>query len=179
MIDASALKSLFLRLRAPVLGGIAAIALFAAGRWTAPQPDITQDDSVSITVQQRSATVYDRSEAKTRDVVRRVVVVAKPDGSSVRTTDEREHEASLTTERLNTTSDTASKTDAKRSLSVTSSRPQWRVGAMAGVNLQLAPQVGAIVERRILGPASVGAWVLVQPSPSFNIAGGVALTLEF
>ena len=58
-------------------------------------------------------------------------------------------------------------------------RADWRVAVMGGVDapaalrLEVKPLVGALVERRILGPFSVGIWGLSSG------VGGVAVGVEF
>lgn len=54
-------------------------------------------------------------------------------------------------------------------------KPDWRVGALVGVQVTspTSPIYGGIVERRILGPVSAGAWGLS------NGTVGVTATLEF
>lgn len=62
----------------------------------------------------------------------------------------------------------------ERRVEVQTPLPDWRVGAMVGVDLG-GPSVayGAQIERRILGPIYVGAWGLS------NGAGGVAIGIPF
>jgi hypothetical protein len=71
------------------------------------------------------------------------------------------------------------KEDAQASRTVEAARPAWRVHALVGVRLsdvlggKLAPAYGAALERRVLGPLSVGAWGLSTGTV------GVSVSLEF
>lgn len=156
--------------------GVALLAAtFAAGRYTVPAAEVVQYDGVTATVQQWSRTVHHREEARTRVVVRDRVVT--PDGTV------REHEeeraAEHIVERTDASTSSLATSAETHSKSVTPRQQDWRAGVLVGVNVQLAPQVGVLLERRVLGPFSIGAWLLVQPSPTFNLAGGLAATVSW
>lgn len=71
------------------------------------------------------------------------------------------------------------KEDAQAIRTVETARPAWRVHALVGVRLsdvlggKVAPAYGAALERRVLGPLSVGAWGLS------NGSAGLSASLEF
>lgn len=65
------------------------------------------------------------------------------------------------------------KTDARREVAVSPVLPQWRVSGLVGTGLPLVPIYGAHVERRILGPVSVGAWALSSG------VGGLSVGVSF
>lgn len=65
-----------------------------------------------------------------------------------------------------------------KSESTTPARPDWRVGVLVGASLRepLVPiagplVLGASVERRILGPFSVGAWVNTVGAAGASVSG--------
>lgn len=57
------------------------------------------------------------------------------------------------------------------------SKPDWRLGPMVGFSSQ-GVSYGVILERRIVGPVSLGAWGLVDAAHT-RVEGGAVLTLEF
>lgn len=129
---------------------VAGVIGLLVGRYTTTPMVVTQTVEV-----ERIKTVTVKGEDKV--VVRRVVVVAQPDGSSTTTTDERE--ATKTDERTATTE----KTD--RSVITKPVEKDWRVSALVGTDLALThpPSTiyyGALVERRIAGPFSAGVFAL-------------------
>ncbi len=169
----------------PWIVGIAALfgVAFAAGRYSSPTPDVKEVERIVYRdkVVEKIVTVTVESEAK------RVVIyrerTTKPDGTI--TEREAEHVATDTKVKTDLSSVRDAETDLRRDTSktVTASRPQWRVGALIGADLGFAPLsatlvVGGQVERRIIGPFSVGAWVLVRPAP-LGVAAGGSLSLEW
>lgn len=150
---------------------------FSAGRFTAPvKTDVREVEKVVWKDRVVEKVVTKRAKAVDRVVyVDRVVL---PSGevrekTSTRTlTDARELVDS------GKTSESAGK--AESSSSSTTVRPDWRVGALAGASLRepLVPiagplVIGAHVERRIIGPFTVGVWGLTSG------AFGVSATGEF
>lgn len=141
--------------------GAAAVAgaalAFAVGRWTDP----VQVEERTVEVVRHAVVTVTRVRTETVKAVQVRVVereVRTPDGTVTvdRTTDSR------TDERVTTDSGTtvAEKTDARREATVTPRLPDWRVSGMVGTGWPLAPIYGAHVERRILGPVTVGGWGL-------------------
>lgn len=132
-------------------------ATFAAGRFTAPAGATP-------------AAIVNTATVATAEVKRVVVYrerVTRPDGTvTVRTS-----------RRADTRADTAVVTRAETR---PVRPPDWRVGALVGGSLT-APMlplsgplaVGVIVERRIIGPVSLGVWGLSSGQ------AGVAITGEF
>jgi hypothetical protein len=161
-------------------GGAAAllVAAFAVGRYTAAEPETRIEERLvhSQTVITKTRVITETKRETARVVYRDRVVT--PDG----TVKEREIEREETKEETRTDSDssgeTKSNTEADRKLTVTQPRPNWHVGALVGGQLSLAPLgvapvYGGLIERRVAGPFSVGAWALS------NGTGGVSLSVEF
>ena len=76
--------------------------------------------------------------------------------------------------------DKTSLTDTKQEKeTVTNVKPQWKVQGLVGLNSMglTQPLYGAGVERRILGPISVGVWGLTGGSN--GATGGLSLSIEF
>jgi len=134
--------------------GIAGLVIFAVGYGTAlltrPAKVITKTQTIT----------------QTHDIIHdhiHTVVVTKPDGTKTTTTDDN-----------SVINDNSSTKDSSSTIT-TYSKPQWKVGALAGlsVNSLSKPIYGAQVEKRLLGPISIGAFGLS------NSTGGVSLSLEF
>jgi hypothetical protein len=160
--------------------GFAVIILaggYAAGRFSAPERVRTvetfkEDTESRERVRQLTAEL----ETAKRHTRREVVTVVKPDGT-------RETHATTDTT-VDQSRDTHVATETQRvevkhvetlHESVTErSRPDWRVGPMVGFDLNRgAFAFGAHVERRILGPLSLGAFGLS------NGTAGLSLSMEF
>lgn len=164
----------FLRAHWRKLTVVALLAVaFAVGRFTTPGPSVVEVAKV-VTVEKRVEV-----EGKTKE---KVVVVyrektTKPDGTIVeRETEKRETKTE--TERKTTDDKTAER---ETTITIEPYRPQWRAGALLGVNAGAvaagglssgAFAWGAIAERRIAGPVWVGVWGL-SAGPSFGVAVGV------
>ena len=178
---------------------LALLALaFLAGRRSNPAKVITRD-VVKVETQTRDVVhtqvVHDVQAVHDVKTQTRTVTVTKwakaPDGTPV-VTQETHQEAATEAhgERQAETKATAQRqTDAHqaaqeaRTVTVTAERPQWSVTALAGASLGSPPHlipglpgplvVGAVLERRILGPLSAGLWA------TSSGAGGVSVRFEF
>jgi hypothetical protein len=150
---------------------VAALGLaFAAGRFTAAQPEEHTSDAIVHTQTVWQRTVY-RREATVR-----IVRVKTPDGTV------REEETSHSVETAGTETATASEGVRLTTRDVVPTLPAWRVGALVGASLPLALEVGLHAERRIAGPLHGGAWVLVRPpiaGAELRVAAGLSLSVEF
>lgn len=112
------------------------------------------------------------TKAKARDVQRFKKTTTLPNGTKIEESSER----------IALKVDTAIKEDQRvadvRS-SITTSRPDWRVGVLLGASLQVSPSlqlqpaVGLQGERRILGPFSLGAWGIVEIPPAGGPLRGI------
>lgn len=154
------------------------LAAFAIGRYTAADPDVHEVERVVYRdrVVEVIKTVTVKQAAETRVVYRDRV--RAPDG----TVHEREVERTDTraTETAATDTSRVEAHDATRETArtVTSAKPNWRVGVLAGAQmrfdpLSLSPALGAHVERRILGPVWLGVWGLHAGT------AGLSLSVEF
>lgn len=157
------------------------VAAFLGGRLAAPTRVETREVEVERVVEV-VRTVQAAAEVRYVDRVQRVVVTreVRPDGSSSERTetDTREQGASA---QASQTATQASR-EALREVTkerVVEVRPSLRVSALAGVDLGSVwagtprAELGAVVEYRLVGPLSVGAWGLSSRR------GGVSLSLEF
>lgn len=166
--------------RALVLGAV--IAAFVVGRLTAP-PDVREVERERVAYKDRI--VEKVVHAKVQGAERRVVVyrdrVVQPDGTRVEREVERSEEAvrTVSTVRTDTRREATEREATEREAARALPLPSWRVGALVGGQLRfesaplLMPSYGAIVERRIAGPISTGAWMLT------NGTFGLTLTVEF
>lgn len=148
-------------------------ASFAVGRYTTPGPDVVIAQSIRFV--ERKVEVKVVEKAKDRIVYRNVIV--HPDGTKVdRSVERTETETKVATDtRTDRDTATSSKTE------VTAYKPQWRVGALVGVNaggIRLTGPMGwellsagAFAERRIAGPFWFGVWGL-STGPSFGLMLG-------
>jgi hypothetical protein len=151
-----------------VVAGAAGFTGFAAGRLNALEQ--VEEHALVLTVT-REKTVERWRKAKDRIVY--VERTTSPDGTTVEKRSERE------TERAELARDTEHRTDTRAETSkVTTSRPDWRVGVLAGAAwtppaLTIAgPLVlGVQVERRIIGPVSLGAWGSTQGAAGLSVSG--------
>lgn len=166
--------------RALVAVGVA-LALagaFSAGRFSAPEKVRTLEVE-RVVWRDKVVEKVVTQKAKAIDRVVYVDRVVTPDGAvreqrTTRTlTDAREiTDSGKTTE--------SSGESSRRAESVTTLRPDWRVGVLAGASLQ-APAVplagplviGVEVERRILGGVSAGVWA------NTSGAAGALVSVEF
>lgn len=154
-----------------VLGVVLALAgAFSAGRFSAPEKvDVREVERVIY--RDRIVTVKGKTETK---VVYRDRVVT-PDG----TVTERSVERSASREDLKRDVERTGETE-RRVATVTTARPDWRVGVLAGASVQppAVPLAGPLVlgvqvERRIAGGLSAGAWA------NTSGAAGALVSLEF
>lgn len=153
----------------------AALCAFAAGRYTREPAQVTEEWREASKEAAKTITYYRTTKAEHVTIYREKVT--KPDG----TVTERTAEHTDT----NTQTDAGGVAEVRREVAVdtkrtTTARPDWRIGVLAGGTLSspLLPlagplTVGAIVERRIVGPVSLGLWGLSSGQ------AGVALTVEF
>jgi hypothetical protein len=115
-------------------------------------------------------------QGETRDHVILRNIVTQPDGTIIDHSVEAEHAVTTTQVNAEEKHEASSQTTEKATTHVESpKRPDWRVGALVGVQprVPLEPLYGALVERRVLGPVSVGAWGVYRGPV------GLAVTVEF
>lgn len=143
---------------------------FAAGRFSAPlRVDVREVDRVVY--RDRIVTVKGKTETK---IVFRDRIVT-PDGTVTERSVERSTSREDSKRDLERTGETERRTE-----TVTTARPGWRVGVLAGASLQppAVPLAGPLVlgvqvERRITGGLSAGAWA------NTSGAAGAIVSLEF
>ncbi len=151
---------------------VAVVAVaFAAGRYTAPKPEIEVHTEYVTKVVTVTKTVH--AKAVDRVVTKYRTVVKEVGGKETTTESERAE----THERETVKTDSNNNTEGTGTAIVVIRRTesQWRVGLMGGVTV-LGPNAfsyGAYAERRLLGPVWIGAWGL-----SSGYAGA-KLGLEF
>lgn len=161
----------------PLLALACIVGAFAVGRYTTPGPDVVIAESIRFVEKRVEVKVVEKAKAK---IVYRDVVT-KPDGTKI----DRSVESSATDTRIATDTVTARDGASDRKETVSAYKPQWRVGALLGVDAgaiarsPLTPSyswisAGAFAERRIVGPFFVGLWAL-SSGPSF----GLTLSVEF
>jgi hypothetical protein len=158
---------------------------YAFGRYSAPDRVVTKEHETVRTVTQvdtraQEEVVALRSQLETLKRSTHRVETVKPDGTRTVTTDtntERNRDTTsdkTTHAEQQTVAQTETTREVTKTVEVTRERPQWRVGPLVGFDLRTrTPVYGGIVERRILGPVSLGAVGLS------NGTLGLSLTLEF
>lgn len=157
---------------------------FAAGRYTTPTR--VETETVEVVKEVRVAyTVYRTTEAvaERRNVRETTHTERRPDGTevSVRETVDLTHiDTARTAE-----GESVARTETARTTDIRTvteyRRPDWRLTALVGVQLRIAPSTslfgpvvyGGQLERRIVGPVYLGAWGL-----SSGVAGA-SLSLAF
>lgn len=154
-----------------LLGSLGMLGLgVAVGHYLTPAKVVTVTRTQTVTeVKTQVVTVHDR------DIVRTVHRETRPSPAGpVTTVDTTTRAVERTDTRAAETSNTNTATVTTRV--VESHKPDWRVNAMGGVLILPGTQpswlVGGQVERRILGPISVGLWGMGGPK-----AGAVGLML--
>lgn len=154
---------------------VLAVVLYARDAAEPVREEVRAEESVHQQATQETAKV--RNEVKRKKVTRTEPTGAVEVSEEVTTSSEQE------------ASTLQSQTDSEVKVSRVIERkvrPMWRVSALAAVDagrLDItrpldAVAVGASVERRIVGPLSAGAFVLVRPSQPTAPVVGVSLTLE-
>lgn len=174
-MNAQTFKDAWLSYGRPALIVAAITVTFAGGYATGRRPARVTERLVEDTAaRERVYQLEAQLATMKRDSRRETVRVVRVDGSSetrtvVDTHVERAVDARRETEARR---EVATHTAAERT--VTAARPDWRVGPMVGFDFRSGTVAyGGQVERRILGPVSVGAFGL-----SSGVAG-VSLSLEF
>lgn len=163
-----------------VAGGIALVVLlvlsFSAGRFTAPvKTDVREVEKVVWKDRVVEKVVTRKAKAEERIVYVDRIVSPTGEVREKRTT----HTLADTRELVDAakTSESTGKTEVSSS-STTTLRPDWRVGVLAGASLRepLVPiagplVLGASVERRIIGPFTLGVWGLTSGAAGVSASG--------
>ncbi len=152
-----------------VVAGAAGFTGFGIGRMNALEQ--VEEHALVLTVT-REKTVERWHRAKDRVVY--VEKTTSPDGTVLEKRSERE------TERAELVRDVERKTDTRaETAKVTISRPDWRIGVHLGATwkepaLKLGDTplvVGGSIERRIIGPFSLGAWGSTMGAAGLSVSG--------
>lgn len=161
---------------------------FALGRWAAPDRVVEDVKEKTATVD-RSTEKASTASSKQVDSLSRLVVektkLTSPDGTVLEKEVTRTEAATSTKEaEVKVVEKVVEKiVHVERVVhrEVTRDRPDWRLGVLATARpLQpWAPEFGVLVERRILGPISLGAVLIAPPSDMRRFSAGLALVVEF
>lgn len=177
-------------MKRPLLYALAAIAAlagsFAAGRYSKPAEVVTHTEYVDR-LQVVRTTVVDRVVDRVTDIKWKRVVVTQPDGSTTTTEESHTAEKEKIAENTKVEEKRESETAGATKSTQTTTRPDWQISALVGVTysggssntlnssttagLPLRVSVGAHVQRRILGPVSVGVFGL--SSGTFGLSAGL------
>lgn len=160
--------------------GIAALVViiavsFSAGRFTSPvKTDVREVEKVVWKDRVVEKVVTKRAKAEERVVYVDRIVSPTGEVREKRTT----HTLTDARELVDLGKTSESTGTSTSSSSTTPARPDWRVGVLVGASLRepLVPiagplVLGASVERRILGPFSVGAWVNTVGAAGASVSG--------
>lgn len=159
-----------------------AVLAFSAGRFTAPL-QVEERVEYSDLWHRKEKTKAKTSSARETKTTTTPVLLPMPDGgvllASKTVTESSERSATSTDTEID-----ALRESLLRSSTITTNRPDWRVGALVGGRFSGGPTglvVGGIAERRIIGGVSLAAWGLVEidtrgPAPAVTagtVGGGV------
>jgi hypothetical protein len=163
-------KGVNLSVKTTVLSAVALLAVGAAiGRFGTPAKVVTK------TVTQ---TVYKEAEVKNtedqKNTVTTITQTTKPDGTKIQTTviADKDDIKTVDSTKINSTTDTTSTT------TTTYSKNNWNISALAEVSPPSLTNLGPIsygveVDRRIIGPISVGAFGFTNRSVGLSL--GISL----
>lgn len=166
---------------------LAVLLAFAFGRYWRPPVEvreIVRVEEVEVEVERFVTEVVhlkDEAQVVTRTIYRDRVL--EPDGTERSSERIDEHLASRTVAASSFSTSLLTLRLAEQRVehvrTVTPAAPDWRVSALVGADLSapLSKQsllYGAHVERRVVGPVSVGAWGLFP-----RAAAGLSLSIEF
>lgn len=157
----------------------AVVASFFMGRLSAPpsiktvERVVTQSAQVAVAAKQEEAARATNTQK--RRVIERIRYVY-PDGTRVERLREGDSLASRTASAsgLSEAAGGAQSAHQERVETKSQALPAWRVGALVGLDIHaLQPTYGAHVERRLVGPLSLGGFALTSG------VAGLSLSLEF
>lgn len=144
---------------------------FAIGRFVAP-PKVVETVRVDTEAEEKVRELTAHAEVLKQMIRRIETTTTRPDGTKrtrIVTETKNDRTVSETTDRKEERAIETTKV-VERTLP----RPDWRVGALVGMDLRTGSVgYGGAVERRILGPVSAGAWGLSSGH------AGLSLSLEF
>lgn len=159
---------------------LAALALLAggyiAGRWTAParREQVIVDREGSATTQARGVAYVQTSAVTTatRVVTRWRQTPAGPEVERI-----EEHGSQASTSSAGQAHETAARVEyrdlVQTRVETRAERTTWTVAAMGGLGLDGRRVLGGVVQRRILGPLTLGAWATSER------VGGVTVGLQW
>jgi hypothetical protein len=171
-----------------LLGLLVLVLVFALGAWTGtrlvkpPPPEVHEVVKTVTAAAEVKAEEKHEAEVKTRTVTVFRDRMVLPDGTVQEHTERHSDSGSVAhvDERAESVRVETREVQVEKRVEVPAPLPKWRVGALVGVDLTHPPLlsdgrvgVGAIVERRLVGPISVGAY------GTHTGSAGLLLTVEF
>ncbi len=147
-----------------VAGLVIAVVGFSTGRISKRPPAPAKAEVHEVTKYVDRVVYQDRvvTVAGKDRVIHRVVKVAvAPDGTQTKEVTTDSDTRTQVAQTSETHVDHATAAEHVREVKITTvARPDWRLGALAGLNLDRQPLYGGEVTRRILGPFDAGAVVI-------------------
>lgn len=156
-----------------ILGAVAALFLVALGRFTAPEKVVIETQIVEKKTEEKKEDTKTKRDKKTKKIITEITF---PDGrKEVRTEIVEDTSTTRETEKETNTDVVRNENTTK---TVTSRSDRLRLSALVGADLRNGinletPVFGAHIDKRFLGPITIGLWGLS------NRSGGVSLGLEF
>lgn len=153
--------------------GLAALG-YAFGRYTAPEK-VVEKEKIKVQTVEVVKEVIKEVKVENKNVNTRTRVVEYPDGRKETITEVIDRTTVGTNTDTNTDSNSSSTTEKEKEKITINKKPDWKFTGLAGVEISDfgTPIYGGMVEKRILGPISVGVWGL-----SDKTVGG-AISIEF
>lgn len=140
-----------------ILSLVALLSAYSVGRWSAPEKIVEKIKTVEVI---KEVKVKETDKERHKKVT--ITETTRPDGTVEKTTVITDDRSSSTTSNTNTDSNTTMES----SKEVINSSSRVTIMALAGVNPTAVgvPMYGAYIGKPILGPITLGAWALSNPS---------------
>jgi hypothetical protein len=164
-----------------LVGITALLTGYGYGRFSAPDKTVQTDHSAELqSLRQQLAAVTAENSSLKRHTVKTTIVEYAPTGKPASKKITEDTHVDLTKDLktdVKASTDVHSAKLVEKTLTQERERPNWKVSALVGFDLATrSPVYGGKIERRILGPLSLGVWGTTSGGlPTV----GISATLEF